>query len=79
MHVSVALADVHIIADTDNVSHERDHVSCFTYSLAMGNLRSGIVIQCRVARSHSSKQGNVYRRIFLQSKRETGTGRIIAE
>ena len=33
----------------------------------MGNLRSGIVIQCRVARSHSSKQGNVYRRIFLQS------------
>ena len=43
MHVSVALADVHIIADTDNVSHERDHVSCFTYSLAMGNLRLAFV------------------------------------
>ena len=69
MHVSVALADVHIIADTDNVSHERDHVSCFTYSLAMGNLRLAFV----QILNFQTKQ------ITCRSKRETGTGRIIAE
>ena len=69
MHVSVALADVHVIADTDNVSHERDHVSCFAYSLAMGNLRLAFV----QILNFQTKQ------ITCRSKRETCTGRIIAE
>ena len=37
--ISVALADVHIITDTDYISHERDHVSCLTNSLTMSDLR----------------------------------------
>ena len=30
MHVFVAFADVHIITDTDHVSHEGYHVSCLS-------------------------------------------------
>ena len=43
VHVSVALADVHVIADTDNVSHEGNHVSCLTNCLAVSNLALAFV------------------------------------
>ena len=43
VHVSIALADVHIIADTDDISHEGNHVSCLADSLTMGNLALTLV------------------------------------
>ena len=43
VHVSVALADVHVVADTDDVSHEGNHVSCLADSLAMGYLALTLV------------------------------------
>ena len=36
--VSVALTDIHVVPDTDDVSHEGDHVCCLSHSLAMCNL-----------------------------------------
>ena len=43
MHVSISFADVHIVADTDHVCHEGDHVCCLTYCLAVCNLRFSLV------------------------------------
>ena len=38
MHVLVAFSDIHVIADTDDVRHEGNHIGSFTYRLAMSDL-----------------------------------------
>ena len=43
VHVSISLTDVHIVADTDDICHEGDHVSSLTDSLAVGYLRFSFV------------------------------------
>ena len=43
VHVGITLADVHIIADTDNVCHERNHISGFADGFSVGNLRLAFV------------------------------------
>ena len=43
VHVSIALTDVHIVADTDNVCHERNHISGFADGFSVGNLRLAFV------------------------------------
>ena len=43
VHISISFADVHIIADADNVSHERDHVGCLADCLTVCNLRFSLV------------------------------------
>ena len=35
VHVSISFADVHVIADPDDISHEGDHVRSLAYSLAV--------------------------------------------
>ena len=37
--VSMSFADIHIITDTNHISHEGNHICCFAYSLAVSNLR----------------------------------------
>ena len=69
MHVFVALADVHIIADTDNVSHEGNHVSGLTNGLTMSDLALALVKILNL----KTKQ------VTSRCKRETGTGRVITE
>jgi len=41
--VGAALADVHVIADADDVSHEGNHVGCFTDCFAVGYLALAFV------------------------------------
>ncbi|CCX41636.1 unknown [Clostridium sp. CAG:1024] len=43
MHVGVALADVHIVADTDRVRHEGDHVCGLADGLAVRDLALALV------------------------------------
>ena len=43
MHVGVALADVHIVADADHVRHEGDHVGRLAHGLAVGHLALALV------------------------------------
>ena len=69
MHIGISLADVHIIADTDNVSHERDHICCLADGLAVGYLRFPFV---QILNFESQQ-------VAGGSKRKTGTCRIIAE
>ena len=69
VHICVSLTDVHIIADTDYVGHEGDHVGCLAYSLAVGNLRFALV-QILNLQAQQIAGG---------SKGETGTGRVVAE
>ena len=38
LHVCVALTDVHVIADTDDICHEGNHVCCLTYCFTMCDL-----------------------------------------
>ena len=37
-HISVALADIHIVTDADDVRHEGHHVGRLTYGLTMSDL-----------------------------------------
>ena len=69
MHVFVAFADVHIITDTDNVSHEGDHVSCFTNCFAVSNLRFAFI---QILNFKTKK-------VTCGSKGETCTCRVITE
>ena len=43
MSVGVPLADVHVIADADDIGHEGDHIGGFAYRLAVGDLRLALV------------------------------------
>ena len=43
VHVSISLADVHVIADTDHVSHEGNHVGCLADGLAVSYLGFALV------------------------------------
>lgn len=38
VHVSISFADVHVIADPDDIRHEGNHVRGLAHSLAVGNL-----------------------------------------
>ena len=69
MHVLVTFANVHIITDTDNVSHEGDHVSCLTNGLTMSDLALALVKILNL----KTKQ------VTSRCERETGTGRVITE
>ena len=37
--ICMSFTDIHIITNTDYISHERNHICCFTNCFAMGNLR----------------------------------------
>lgn len=43
VHVGVALADVHVVADADDVGHEGDHVGGLADGLAVGDLALALV------------------------------------
>ena len=43
VHVGVALADVHIVTDADDVGHEGDHVRRFADRLSVRHLRFALV------------------------------------
>ena len=43
VHVGVALADVHIVADADDVRHERDHVRGLAHRFAVRDLALALV------------------------------------
>ena len=43
VHVGVALADVHVVADTDHVGHEGNHVGGLAHGLAVGYLGFALV------------------------------------
>lgn len=43
LHVGVTFANVHVVANTNDVRHERDHVRRLFDCLAMGNLRFALI------------------------------------
>ena len=43
VHISISLADVHIVTDTDDICHEGDHVCSLTNGLAVCYLRLSFV------------------------------------
>ena len=43
VHVGVALADVHVVPDADDVGHEGDHVGRLAHGLAVGDLALALV------------------------------------
>ena len=67
--VGVALADVHVVTDTDDVSHEGNHVSGLTDGLAMSNLRLAFV---QILNFQAQQ-------VTCRSEGETGTGGVVAE
>ena len=69
MHVGVALADVHVIADSDDVCHEGDHVGGLTNGLAVGYLGFALV-QILYFQAQQVAGG---------SEGEAGTGGVVAE
>ena len=69
VHVFVTFSDVHIITDTDNISHEGDHVSCLTNCLTVSNLRFSFV---KILNFKTKK-------VTSRSERETCTCGIVTE
>ena len=69
MHIFVALANIHIITDTDYIRHEGDHIRCFTYSLTVCDLGFSFV---QILYFEAEE-------IARRSKAETRTGRVVAE
>ena len=69
VHVSISLADIHIVADTDHVSHEGDHVRRLADGLTVSNLRLAFV----KVLNFQAKQ------VTSGSKGEACTGRIVTE
>ena len=67
--VSVALADVHIVPDTDDIGHEGHHVRRFPDSLAVGDLALFLLKVLRLKAQQVAGRG----------KGETGAGGIIPE
>ena len=69
MHIGVALADVHIIADTDNIGHEGDHVRRLADRLAVRDLRFALVEVLNLQPEHVAGGGEA----------EARARRIVAE
>ena len=67
--VSMSFTDVHIITDTDYISHEGYHVSCFTNSFAMSDLGFFLV----EILNFKAKQ------VAGRSEREAGTCGVVTE
>ena len=68
-HVGVALADVHVVADADDVGHEGDHVGRLTDRLAMGDLGLLLVEDLLLEAEEVAGGG----------EGEAGTGGVVAE
>ena len=67
--IGVTLANVHIIADTDDISHEGDHVGGFPDGLAVGDLRLFLVQDLLLQAQQVAGGG----------EGETGAGGIVTE
>ena len=67
--VGVTFSDVHVVTDTDYISHEGYHVSGLTNSLAMSDL-GFLLIQILYLKS---------KKVAGRSKGEAGTGGIVTE
>ena len=67
--VCMSFADIHIITDTDYVSHEGYHVCCFANSFTMRNLRFFLI---EILYFQTKK-------VAGRSERETGTCRVVTE
>ena len=67
--ILMTLMDVHVVADADDVSHERDHVCGLTDGFAVGNL--GLLLIENLLFQTQEVAG--------RSKREAGTGGVVAE
>ena len=67
--IFVALMDVHVVADADDVGHERDHVGRFADGLAVGDLRLLFIEHLLLQTQQVARRG----------EGEAGTGGVIAE
>ena len=67
--IGVTLTDIHIIADTDDISHEGDHVGGFPDGLAVGDLRLFLVQDLLLQAQQVAGGG----------EGEAGAGGIVAE
>ena len=67
--VGVALANVHVVTDTDDVSHEGNHVGSLADGLAVGDLGLALV---QVLNFQTQQ-------VAGGSEGETGTGGVVAE
>ena len=67
--IGMALADVHIVADADDVSHKGDHVGGLADGLAVGDLALALVQILHLYAQQIAGRG----------KGEAGTGGVIAE
>ena len=69
MHISVSFADVHVVADSDDVSHEGDHVCCLAYCLAVRYLGFALIQILDLKAEH----------IAGRSEGEAGARGVVAE
>ena len=69
VHVGVALADVHVVPDADDVCHEGDHVGGLTDGLAVGDLALALVQVLDLQAQQVAGGG----------EGETGAGGVVAE
>ena len=67
--VLVALMDVHIVADADDVGHEGDHVRGLADGLAVGDLGFLLIEDLLLQAQQVARRG----------EREAGTGGVVAE
>ena len=67
--IGMALADVHIIADADDVRHKRDHVCGLADRLAVGDLTLALVQILHLQPQQVARRG----------KGESGAGGVVAE
>ena len=67
--ISMSLTDVHIITDTDYISHERYHVGCLTNGLTVCNL-GFLLVQILYFKS---------KKVAGRSEGETGTCGVVTE
>ena len=68
-HVGIALADIHVISNADNIGHERDHVGGFAHGFAMGDLGFTLVQVLHLKAEQVAGAG----------KTEPGAGRVVPE
>ena len=69
VHVFVSLADVHVVADPDDIRHEGDHVGCLADGLAMCDLALALVQILNLQTEQVAGGG----------KGEAGAGGIVSE
>ena len=67
--ISMAFSDIHIIADTDHISHKGNHVGCFADSFAVSDLRFFLI---QILNLKAKK-------VACRSKGETGSCGVVAE